>query len=53
MYPVPAHVRHLEFIALRIAHVTGKAHDLAAQYAQARHIAFGTVFEQHLQAFVA
>src|SRR5574340_1091484 len=50
VHPVPAHVRHLELVALRIAQVAGEAHDLAAQDTQARHIALAAVFEQHLQA---
>ena len=50
MHLVPAHMRHLELVALRIVHVAGKAHHLAVQYPQPGNIALGAVFEQHLQA---
>src|SRR3972149_10146061 len=49
-YLIPPHVRHLQSISLCVMHVAGKAHHLAAQDAQPRHVAFVTVIEQHLQA---
>src|SRR5688572_27514209 len=48
---VPAHVRHLELIALRVDHVLhGKAADSAGEQSQAGRVAFFAVLEEHLQA---
>ena len=46
---VPSHMRHFETCAVRAGHAFGgKPDHVPGKDAKARHIALGTVFEQHL-----